>query len=82
MKQTCHTGTSVLWRRAVPNRAAGWQSCKANALKAPLRELNALLLAAGFAPLYREATLDAPEFASVRRATRTCASRTLSRRVG
>jgi hypothetical protein len=40
----------------------------ANALEIPLRERNALLLAAGFAPLYREAKLDAPELAAVRSA--------------
>lgn len=40
----------------------------ASALDVPLRERNALLLAAGFAPIYREANLDAPEIASVRSA--------------
>lgn len=40
----------------------------ATALDVPLRERNALLLAAGFAPLYRETDLDAPELASVRSA--------------
>ncbi len=40
----------------------------AEVLDVPLRERNALLLAAGFAPLYREATLDAPELAPVRAA--------------
>jgi len=40
----------------------------ANALEVPLRERNALLLAAGFAPLYRESKLDAPELKSVRAA--------------
>jgi transcriptional regulator with XRE-family HTH domain len=35
-------------------------------LDVPLRERNALLTAAGFAPLYRESPLDAPELASVR----------------
>src|SRR5262245_3037877 len=38
----------------------------ASALDVPLRERNALLLAAGFAPLYSERGLDAPEFAAVR----------------
>ncbi len=37
----------------------------ANALDVPLRERNALLLAAGFAPLYAESTLDAPALAAV-----------------
>lgn len=40
----------------------------ATALDVPLRERNALLLAAGFAPLYRETKLDAPELAAARRA--------------
>jgi len=40
----------------------------ATALDVPLRERNALLLAAGFAPIYREASLDAPEIAPVRSA--------------
>jgi transcriptional regulator with XRE-family HTH domain len=40
----------------------------ARALDVPLREQNALLLAAGFAPRYAEASLDAPELAPVRSA--------------
>jgi transcriptional regulator with XRE-family HTH domain len=40
----------------------------ATALDVPLRERNALLLAAGFAPVYGEAPLDAPEIAPVRNA--------------
>jgi transcriptional regulator with XRE-family HTH domain len=40
----------------------------AEALQVPLRERNALLLAAGYAPLYRETGLDAPEMAEARRA--------------
>ena len=40
----------------------------ARALEVPLREQNTLLLAAGFAPLYRETTLDAPELAAARKA--------------
>ena len=40
----------------------------AEALKAPLRARNALLLAAGFAPAYRERSLDDPELAGVREA--------------
>jgi transcriptional regulator with XRE-family HTH domain len=35
-------------------------------LEIPLRERNALLTAAGYAPLYRESELDAPEMAPVR----------------
>src|SRR5262245_14373632 len=40
----------------------------ASVLDVPLRERNALLLAAGFAPIYSEAGLDAPELRIVRRA--------------
>src|SRR5512132_3816873 len=40
----------------------------ASALDVPLRERNALLLAAGFAPVYQESAMDAPELAAVRRA--------------
>jgi transcriptional regulator with XRE-family HTH domain len=40
----------------------------ATVLGVPLRERNHLLLAAGYAPLYREARLDAPELEPVRRA--------------
>jgi MmyB-like transcription regulator ligand binding domain len=39
-----------------------------NALQVPLRERNALLLAAGYAPLYRQTGLDAPEMEAARRA--------------
>src|SRR5688500_18399264 len=38
----------------------------AQVLDVPLRERNALLLAAGFAPMYRETNLDAPELGQVR----------------
>ncbi len=38
------------------------------ALDVPLRQRNALLLAAGFAPVYRESNLAAPELAPVRQA--------------
>ena len=38
----------------------------AEALHVPLRERNALLLAAGYAPLYRQTGLDAPEMEAVR----------------
>jgi transcriptional regulator with XRE-family HTH domain len=38
----------------------------ADALQVPLRERNGLLLAAGFAPIYKETSLDAPELAAVR----------------
>ena len=40
----------------------------AEALQVPLRERNALLLAAGYAPEYGETSLDTPELAQVRRA--------------
>lgn len=40
----------------------------AHELDVPLREQNALLVAAGFAPEYAERTLEAPEMAPVRRA--------------
>jgi hypothetical protein len=40
----------------------------AEALKMPLRERNALLLAAGYAPEYAERGLDSPELAQVKRA--------------
>jgi transcriptional regulator with XRE-family HTH domain len=40
----------------------------ASVLEVPLRERNALLLAAGFAPTYTEMKLDAPELARVRMA--------------
>ena len=40
----------------------------AERLEVPLRERNALLLAAGFAPVFRERTLEHPDLASVRRA--------------
>lgn len=52
--------------RAKPSRDMVIQL--ATALDVPLRERNALLLAAGFAPVYGEARLDAPELAPVRRA--------------
>jgi transcriptional regulator with XRE-family HTH domain len=40
----------------------------AEQLDVPLRDRNAMLTAAGFAPLYRESPLDAPEVANVRQA--------------
>jgi len=40
----------------------------ASALDVPLRERNMLLASAGFAPVYRETELDAPEMAPVRQA--------------
>jgi transcriptional regulator with XRE-family HTH domain len=52
--------------KAQPSR--GMIGRLAEALDMPLRERNALLLAAGFAPEYTETGLDAPELASVRRA--------------
>ena len=40
----------------------------AEQLDVPLRDRNVLLTAAGFAPLYQESPLDAPELSSVRQA--------------
>src|SRR5260370_20604261 len=40
----------------------------AETLQVPLRERNALLLAAGYAPLYRQTNLDTPEAEAERRA--------------
>ncbi len=40
----------------------------ARALDVPLRERNAMLTAAGYAPIYRETSLDEPEMAEMRRA--------------
>jgi hypothetical protein len=40
----------------------------ASALDVPLRERNALLLAAGYAPIYRETPLDSPELGGARTA--------------
>ena len=40
----------------------------AEALRVPLRERNTLLLAAGYAPLYRHTNLDTPEAEAARRA--------------
>ena len=40
-------------------------------LEVPLRERNALLVAAGYAPMYRERPLDHPDLASARRAVDT-----------
>ena len=44
------------------------QATLATALQVPLRERNALLLAAGYAPVYRETRLDAPELEPALRA--------------
>jgi transcriptional regulator with XRE-family HTH domain len=49
--------------RASPSR--GMVLKLAEVLDVPLRERNTLLLAAGFAPLYQESALDAPELAMV-----------------
>src|SRR5262249_22507824 len=40
----------------------------ADALNVPLRERNSLLIAAGFAPIYRETGMTVPEMALTRRA--------------
>ena len=52
--------------RAQPSRAMILQL--ADALDVPLRERNGLLLAAGYAPVFRESPLDAPELRAVRTA--------------
>jgi transcriptional regulator with XRE-family HTH domain len=52
--------------RALPSR--GMVMRLAEALEVPLRQQNALLLAAGFAPVWRETTLGAPELAPVAQA--------------
>jgi transcriptional regulator with XRE-family HTH domain len=52
----------------------------ADTLDVPLRERNALLLAAGFAPLYpSQSSTRPPSAPSGRRSTRSCASRSPSR---
>lgn len=52
--------------RAKPSREMVLHLCEE--LDVPLRERNALLVAAGFAPVYRQTDLDAPEMAAVREA--------------
>ena len=52
--------------RAKPSREMVVQLT--TALDVPLRQRNAMLLAAGFAPVYRESNLAAPELAPVRQA--------------
>lgn len=52
--------------RAKPSREMVVQL--STALDVPLRQRNAMLLAAGFAPVYRESNLAAPELTPVRRA--------------
>jgi transcriptional regulator with XRE-family HTH domain len=54
--------------RTRPSRDMVLRLC--GALSVPLRERNAMLLAAGFAPVYRETALDAPEMAEVMAAVR------------
>ncbi|HEY4919798.1 MAG TPA: helix-turn-helix transcriptional regulator [Xanthobacteraceae bacterium] len=50
--------------RAAPSRDMVMRL--AAALDIPLRQQNTLLLAAGFAPVWRESRFDAPELAQVR----------------
>lgn len=52
--------------KATPSREAVLRL--ADALEMPLRERNALLTAAGYAPMYGEVALDQPELAEVKRA--------------
>jgi transcriptional regulator with XRE-family HTH domain len=54
--------------RAQPSREMLLHLC--DELEVPLRERNGLLLAAGFAPVYRERTLDEPSMTAVREAVR------------
>lgn len=50
-----------------------------DALQIPLRERNAIFVAAGYAPIYRDAPLDAPYMEGIDRAVRrVCASKTHS----
>ncbi|MFC9477235.1 helix-turn-helix domain-containing protein [Nocardia sp. NPDC056952] len=55
--------------RSQPSRAMVLRLCEA--LEVPLRERNALLLAAGFAPAYQESRLDAAELSAARAAIDT-----------
>jgi hypothetical protein len=55
-------------RRFEADRTTRYASVLASALDVPLRERNTLLLSGGFAPVYRETSLDAPEMAHVRAA--------------
>ncbi|NKX90058.1 helix-turn-helix transcriptional regulator [Nocardia coubleae] len=55
--------------RSQPSRAMVLRLCEA--LEVPLRERNTLLLAAGFAPAYRESRLDDAELAAARAAIDT-----------
>ncbi|HKA87285.1 MAG TPA: helix-turn-helix transcriptional regulator [Haliangiales bacterium] len=52
--------------RAVPSREMVLML--ARALDVPFRDRNAMLTAAGYAPVYRETSLDAPQMAEMRRA--------------
>ena len=52
--------------RAAPSREMVLRL--AERLEVPLRERNALLVAAGFAPMYQARTLDHPDLATARRA--------------
>lgn len=52
--------------RSIPGR--GMVLRLAEALEVPLRERNALLFAAGYAPAYEEASLDDPKLGAVRAA--------------
>jgi len=68
------TEAEIWWRhlsfletgRAQPSREMVLRL--AGVLDVPLREQNALLMAAGYAPIYRESPLGAPELGQVRRA--------------
>ena len=53
----------------------------ADRLDVPLRESNALLLAAGYAPRYPETSLDAPAWFGSTRHCNACSTRTIRIRV-
>ena len=56
--------------RVAPRRSGDREPTLSSALAVPLRERNTLLQAAGYAPLYRETPLEAPEMADVVRAVK------------
>ena len=59
---------SYMGNRAAPRRAAAMVLHLAEQLEVPLRERNTLLAAAGYAPIYRERTLDDPALQAAREA--------------
>ena len=65
---TSRSAISASWNWAAPRPVRDMVMRLAAALDVPLRQHNALLLAAGFAPVWRETDLAAPELAQVRSA--------------